>query len=132
MSKVYYANPHSPFEGWFTLFTVPFPFWRVHHPSRKVNHPFRKVNELLEKRFTLQKGWTYSLLRINHPSRRDNHPKIGWITLKKDDSPFKKGESLRSLRWKRVNGIRVNHPSKGWTQILNRSPFYNSDDSLLA
>ncbi len=37
-----------------------YPFWGVNHPSRR-------VNESLERRFTLQKGWTHSPLRLNHP-----------------------------------------------------------------
>ena len=64
---------------------------------------FRRVNELLERRFTLQKGWTYSPLRVNHPSWRVNHPQKGWITLLK-------GEPPRSLGWKRVN--------EGWITLL--------------
>jgi hypothetical protein len=46
-------------------------------------HPFWRVNELLERRFTLQKGWTYSPLRVNHPSD-------GWMWTERVNKTFMK------------------------------------------
>ena len=67
----------------------------------------------------LSKGEWASGKKI-HPSRRVNHPKIGRISLLK-------GESPRSLNYKRVNNL-FNicvHPLEGWLTL--QSPFFNSD-----
>ena len=99
LAKVYLANPHSPFEGWFTLFTLPFT--------------------LFEGWITLLEGWM-SLAKEDSPFKKGEriHP-WGWITLKKGESPskrvnhpfegwiFDKGD-LKKGDW------RVNHPFQGW------------------
>jgi hypothetical protein len=66
-AKVYLANPHSPFEGWFTLFTLPFTLFKGESPfskgewiSQKKMHPSKRVNT-----FTLEG---------ESPSKRVIHP----------------------------------------------------------
>jgi hypothetical protein len=67
LAKVYLANPHSPFEGLFTLFTLPFTLFKGESPfskgewiSQKKIHPSKRVNA-----FTLEG---------ESPSKRVNHP----------------------------------------------------------
>ncbi len=72
-AKVYYANFHSPFEGWFNLFTLSFTFFEGWMSFWKEDSPF-KMGERI-------------------------HP-WGWFTLLK-------GESSRSVSWKRVNEGRI-------------------------
>ncbi len=113
-AKVYYANLHSSFEGWFVLFTLPLTllegwmsFWKGESHLKKVESPSKRVSHP-------SKGWTktYNLLNVFihplevwfalkgeyvHPSRRVNEllerwitPQKGWIAMK---SELKKGKS---------------------------------------
>jgi hypothetical protein len=124
----YLANPYSTFEGWFTLFTLPFTLFEVLISLSKEDSPFKKSER------THPWGWIALLKgdwRVNHPFwlstffihplKRVIHPSItlfqitlieGWMR-----SPFLKGKSIFErliTTSKRVNGRvnRMNHPSK--------------------
>ena len=115
-AKVYLANPHSPFEGWFTLFTLPFTlfegwitllegwmsFWKEDSPFKKGEriHPWGWIT-LLEVWITLKKGES-PFWRVNRQVRVEK----GWM---KGESPFSR------VNEKRVNRIRVN---EGWITLL--------------
>ena len=119
LAKVYYANLHSPFEGWFTLFTLPFTlfegwitllegwmsFWKEDSPFKKGEriHPWGWIT-LLEGWITLKKGES-PFWRVN---RQEVWVEKGWM---KGESPFSR------VNEKRVNRIRVN---EGWMKTLQR------------
>jgi hypothetical protein len=71
---VYLANPHSPFEERFTLFTLRFtlfkgesPFSKVEWISQKKIHPSKRVNA-----FTFEVESPF--VKGESPSKRVNHP----------------------------------------------------------